>query len=143
MQYLYPWPGLLTLAWLDDERFMFGHIMGIIFMVLGISSIVYHHRRRGWATRRMALALTVYLARLVMKVMAILFLELKLEISPMTIWSCFVTSSPHSSGRWAFVAQYMLRIMVDGRVVSPWTLAIFRLCGVMQWSVLVLFCSII
>lgn len=108
--------GILLLAWVDDVVSRFWHMVGVVLLFIGSVTIV------NWNVAWVPLlcGAGIYTARLIMKGMAVVFLE----------------KTTHGILDWRGAANESIRIMYTGQVKESLTLRLFEATGVMQWILL-------
>ncbi len=111
--------GLQFVTFWDDVNHWFVHMFGVV--IIGISAIV--HVVSTWSNKQaiiLSIAACIWVIRLILKFTMVVLFERP------------TTYAPYS------IAITAMSIMYDGKCNNPFTLHVFRLCGVLQWIVFVL-----
>lgn len=127
---IWPWLGLLLLAWVDDVTSWSIHMLGVAIMALGTARMVFWYQPHEHIAIVMCCGV-LWFARLLMKWIAVVALEHKQLLWDHRTWHTFTR-----------VTQDMKRIMYNGDATHPLTIYVFRITGVMQWLVFLLMSTV-
>lgn len=124
---LFIWLALCIIAFLDDVNHWSFHMFGTLLLTLGsIYHIFITNTNLQTKYILMASVISLYLCRLMLKFLAVAFIELHISLTDFNI------------GQIPIVVDTAKKIMYDGSKDEV-VLTIFKLTGVMQWMMFWLF----
>lgn len=131
---LFPWSGLLLLAWFDDRHYWVIHMIGVANMILGLLINTY---ATPWAWLWIGLACGIYILRLVIKWVVLVFIECEHHLTLQTMVQYLF--SPMKLRQ---MTKLGLHLMYTGDFTDPLSKLGFQLGGVFQWIVFIIFISL-
>ena len=121
------WTGLAILAIFDDASYWGVHMMGVGFMVSSTFFLVlFKDPRKNLPI--FVCAMILYLTRIVMRTVVVLFIELELPFWSLDTWTTLI--------RPEFIFEKHMKIMYNGAQACKFphiVLPIFRVSGILQW----------
>lgn len=127
---LLSWVGLVILSVFDDKKFLLLHMLGVFVMVIGVIVIGFNSSTADLVI--VMCALMLYVVRIALRVIVVCSLEY--EQGGNLIDILFV------------IKDRMQQIMYVGAAACKYpqhTLMVFRVCGVLQWIIFMMFLSIV
>lgn len=131
MRFTVAWLGLFMLAWFDDKHYWLLHMIGVGLMILSLLSACgkWNGGSLGmellWQNERLIGGLVLYAVRVVLKVAVVVLFEAQSLTAPALLLAKVQAIALHGASA----------------TQGPFTLSVFRLCGVVQWLAFWLFAS--